>query len=490
MLAPYAVMLIGNTAEVARQAGELQSSSSAPRLPTFSATTLLKTIAEEPAKYAFWYFGLITNATPNPILAQFKSVTILGYLYALGKTVLNVRSFLRDESWARLLVFCFTIPAFMAIAVANKSHTYIINSLPAFALIAGVAVVEIARYLRTWLPQRVTARLRPVAVNSLFVGAAILYLGVAAHLYSSWLQQMRSGLLATYEETAADIVAAIPPGPLDLFENPVFLMPGKLPGVRQISTSEILSYLGIADQFSEAGTAKPREAANAGGDRFWLLRDGETFDISSALPRDSKAYKWRTIVADYLANSCQARSIAYTANYGRLDLYECSKAGRPRPAAAEPNIFFGGHRLRVEGNVLRAGPADIAAWSPYPPNVTQTAEQTEGGVRVRGVNGGGVWHTVKAADIGLKPGDFVRISVHVSGTSAGDLLSVQGDVQTKPQLLTTNAATPSWYSLASGNQQAIARLTGASITIYIYSGLSTAMLIEQVSIDRLAVVNN
>ena len=471
----YATALLIDRDDIARQIAD-----NSGRFPSLSLSPFLDRAAQEFGKYSYWYFGLITNATPNPILAVFKASALLGYVFVLGRTALQWPRLKRDAEWLRLVTLCLVVPLFMAIVVANKSHTYIINVLPAFALAAGVLLATAGALIGAGVI-RVADEGFERLINGLLLLAIIAgSAGFAGTFYNDWFRRMR-GALATYEETSRSILAALPKGPATVVVNPVFLLHDKRPDIRFVSSALLFQEMDIRK-------TPPTPAAFKAGWHLplFVLWDKDSFETSGALSLDGRA--WRQRAADHFARHCVVRSRIHTTNWDTLLLYECRRAGDGQPpAVGQLDIVAGGRVFRPVETAAEFGPAAIASWAPYRDG--QSVELAADGAHLEGSQGAGLWTTITAAELGLLPGDFVVFEIEVDGARSTDMLSLQGGIETRQHRLEDGSGGVSWHSLGGKPPgepvSVVGRISGPMFKLYVYSETKTSMTVKRLAIKRL-----
>ena len=381
----------------------------------------------------------------------------------------------------------------MAVVVVNKSHTYIINVLAPFTLAAGVTLAAIGSMIGTGVIQ-VMGRRFGRAINAIALVAIVAALaGSAASFYNDWFRRMRGGALATYEETTASILAALPKGPATVVVNPVFLLPDKRPDIRFVSAAHLLQEMDVPlASAMGVGALAPMPAAFKAGWNLplFVLWDKDTFGTSESL--SDRALAWRREAAGHFAQHCVVRSRIHTISWGGLLLYECKRAGQGRPPETPggSEVVLGRYRLRLGEAAAYFGPGAIASWRPY--KSEQTIEVDTDGLLLRGLRGAGLTTTFTHAELGLAPGDFVAIEIEVDGTRPTDMLSLQGGIQTRPDLFDSGQGGSSWHALGSRPADGlpvsiVGQITNTSPTFgaYLYSEAETSMTIKRVVLRRL-----
>jgi len=463
-----------------------QLSWNSSRLVRPSADAIINNILSELPKYKDWYFGLITDLTPNPIVIVFQWLTIGSYCFVLAYAAIFWRTIRADRNWLRLLAFVVVIPVVMAVVVVNKSHTYIINSLPAFAILCGVAVTEASWLAKVALQRWTEIRVPRSAAYAMLLVVVLATSAFAAATYEDWFRRMRTQL-ATYEQTTGDILALLPEAPTTVVANFAFLLPHLRTDIAFVSAGILVQEVGLPPP----KWLPPKWKVNRMADPdtpLYVLWDADTFGIDPALSRTSLAYVWRKVALDYIANYCSLVRRAFTINWGQLKLYRCARVGGEKPPPVEPELVFGGHRFRQATTLRQFGPLELSDWRAY--KADQQVDFESAWLRLRGKNGGGIYHDFKASELGLKPGDYIVFSIEVPDAPATVLTSVSGDIVTTLGQLDSNQPATGWHSLRTqlAGEKAIlviGRILGENFRVYIYSESPVDMRIVSFEISAL-----
>ena len=135
---PYAAIVLSHWTEVQRQVNAFVPE----RVPMYTIAGLLHQIRLEPARYRTWYFGLVTNGVPNPLLMLFQLMTAAGVLWLAWRALSR-----RGDADGAIHVLTLVIGSVVIFAalVNNKVPVYMPHLLIGFSLAAGFSVTESAR---------------------------------------------------------------------------------------------------------------------------------------------------------------------------------------------------------------------------------------------------------------------------------------------------------------------------------------------------------
>ena len=114
-VAPYAAIVFTQWAEVQRQVNTFASD----RVPMYNAAGILHQMALEPSRYRTWYFGLVTNSVPNPLLLLFQIATATGVFW-LAWRVVSRRPSAGANGDAHVLTLAIGAAVIFAALVNNK----------------------------------------------------------------------------------------------------------------------------------------------------------------------------------------------------------------------------------------------------------------------------------------------------------------------------------------------------------------------------------
>jgi len=397
------------------------------RVPGLSPAFVLHQMAREVERYRYWYFGLVTNSVPNPLLWVFKAATIIGTLALAVRSahvIKNVGAGLRagpaslDNVGAglragppirfadrkgplRLLILVVGSVLIFAAFINNKVPVYLPHLLIGFSLAAGFAVDEVARATRM-----------PVLVL-LFVaghGAA----GIA--YYEKWYSSVAKSELVPYESTEATLRALVPPGPKYIFASPQFWIP-----FHANTGTTFYSY--AAAQPIRAGLSV--ELAGVSDTRpTYLIVDEQQWlpELVGGVSQPTTA--WQHDWMQFIDGGCRLDAMALGTAHGTLALYRCelseSVVAGPEPPAVR--IVGGDSSYSIGDIVMSQSAVDLSGWTRYDdPRRTATAHPEvrleDHGLRISGTGWPGI---VKMFD--AEPGQPYLVRASTRNAGARDLL--------------------------------------------------------------------
>jgi 4-amino-4-deoxy-L-arabinose transferase-like glycosyltransferase len=409
---PYAAIVLAHWTEAQRQVNAFVPE----RVPMNTIAGVLHQVAAESARYRTWYFGLVTNDVPNPLLLLFQVMTAAGVLW------LGWRAFTRrGDAHGAIHVLTIVIGSVVVFAalVNNKVPVYMPHLLIGFSLAAGFSVTELAGIAAVWYAARRGGgnALRPFAVLVLLFIAG--YGAAATAYYEKWYSSARRSELVPYERTAATLRALVPPGPKTVYGSPHFWTP-----FHADRDTRYLSYL--------MGLIGPESMPD---DRpVYMLVDELQWlpDLTSRAPgRNVPRDRW----VELLKQKCVLDAMALGTAYGTIGLYRCD--GKRPPEAPTPRIIGDGIEYRI-GDRTTLGPAELQRRTSYDdprrqPGDSPSVSTTADGLRVAGTGWPGITTEYPAT-----PGEAYLVRVNASGTRVGDLLYL--GTWKKPQVLSLGGA--------------------------------------------------
>ena len=218
---PYLAMVLVRWHDVQEQIGNF----AADRVPGWRPSFVLHQITLEAERYRGWYFGLVTNTVPNPLLWAFQLATVVGVLALAVRVVAPAADDVDRRGPARLLILAAGGAFIFAAFINNKVPVYLPHLLIGFSLAAGFAVSEavnlVARIVAARSSAWTVARAAQVALW-LFI---LSYGGAGVAYYEKWYSSNRKGELVSYEATSATLRALVPAGPKYLYASPQFWTP-------------------------------------------------------------------------------------------------------------------------------------------------------------------------------------------------------------------------------------------------------------------------
>ena len=186
---PYILVVLFRWSDVQLQIANFAGD----RVPGWRVSFVLSQIAREVERYRDWYFGLITNAVPNPLLWAFQLAT------AAGLAALVFRA--KRAGALRVLVLAAGAAFIFAAFINNKVPVYLPHLLIGFSLAAGFAVSESARLVSP----------RSAATVAYVALATYALAGVA--YYEKWYSSVRKTELVPFEVTSTTLRTLVPAGP-------------------------------------------------------------------------------------------------------------------------------------------------------------------------------------------------------------------------------------------------------------------------------------
>ena len=436
------------------------------RVPGWRPSFVWQQILLERQRYANWYFGLVTNAVPNPLLWTFELMTAAG-LIALTWRAWSRRSSAADPNGpARLLILAAGAAFIFAGFINNKALVYIPHLLLGFSLAAGFAISE---------GSRLVPALAPAAP---LVLAAYGLAGVA--YYEKWYSSARKSELTSYEATSETLHLLVPPGAKYLYASPQFWTPFHADSGTAFYSYAAAQPLRSGDSVTLAGATADRPIFLVVDELQWLP---ELTTSATSSPGT-----WQQAWIDFIERQCALQGVAYGTAYGTLALYRCGLTEAPGPPP-RVRIVGGTEELAIGDVVLRQNAEDLARWDRYTdPRQTTAAgggvSPEEGGLRIHGAGWPGI-----VSMAALLPGERYLVSPRTTGTRDGDLLYL-GTWQ-QPQVRSLAGASSSgiparlvaqpWFP---GDRAFIA--TAAAVRILVYSEApSTDFSIRSLDIFRL-----
>jgi 4-amino-4-deoxy-L-arabinose transferase-like glycosyltransferase len=170
---PYLIVVATRWADVQVQIGNFAGD----RVPGWRPLFIWEQMTLEAGRYRNWYFGLVTNAVPNPLLWAFQGLTVIGVVALAVRVWLGAREPLPGRAArhadahgaARLLILSVGAALIFAGFINNKVAVYFPHLLIGFSLAAGFAVSEGARAVAALFAGQL--RLRAAAFAAAFLVA-------------------------------------------------------------------------------------------------------------------------------------------------------------------------------------------------------------------------------------------------------------------------------------------------------------------------------
>ena len=404
---PYLAIVVVRWAEVQRQIGNFAGD----RVPGWRPAFLLQQAMLEAQRYRNWYFGLVTNAVPNPLLWAFQAAVLAG-IVALALRVVSprplalspdIRRTRDDHGPARLLTLAVGGAVIFAALINNKVAVYMPHLLIGFSLAAGVAVSEAAV-----LARRLGPRAAALTVAIFFAG----YGTAATGYYEKWYSSAGKSELVPYESTDATLRTLVPPGPKYLFASPQFW-------TTFYSAPETTFYSYAAAQ--PVGSAERAVLNAVGNDRpIFLIVDELQWlpELSSAISQSTTA--WQRDWIAFIERHCALDGTALGTAHGTLALYRCALADKP---SGRSERFVGGNVAYELGvRALSQTTEDLASWPRYddPRRTPAGRPQVRPGPQGLEISGTGWPGIVKMFN--ATPGERYLVRAMTARTRDGDLL--------------------------------------------------------------------
>lgn len=379
------------------------------RVPAWQPSAILQHAAAEVGRYRGWYFGLVTNLVPNPLLWTFQLATAIGILLLIVRVVIGPRRSDADpKGAARLLILSVGAAVIFAGFINNKVPVYMPHLLIGFALAAGYAVSEVCRFLPA------LAWTGPAFV-ALYAIAGVAY-------YEKWYSSASKTELVPYESTEATLRVLAPKGPKHVYASPMFWTPfhdesgtafHSYAEAQPVDRDGVISLSGVGDD-------KP--IVLLVDELQWLaeltfppgLVDLSTIDMSQT------STSWQRDWVHFIDTKCALGAVAYGTAHGTIAEFECGLREMPRPGVVR--IVGGNVEYRPGKLVLAQEASQLAGWAKYDdprrtPRAQPSVALTSGSVRISGTGWPGI---VKMFD--ATPGEAYLVQTKTSMTRSGDLL--------------------------------------------------------------------
>jgi len=461
---PYLAVVLVRWADVQVQIGNF----AADRVPGLRPAFVVEQVLREAERYRGWYFGLVTNTVPNPLLLTFQAAIVAGVAALVWRSWRpRVGEAVADPAGpVRLLILAVGAAVVFAAFVNNKVPVYLPHLMIGFSLAAGFAVSEVASLV-------------PAKRRSAFTVIFVLAYGAAGvAYYEKWYSTVRKGELVPYEETDATLRALVPGGPKYVFASPQFWTT-----FHAEPATTFYSYTAGQPASDASSTTVPGVA----DDRPIVLVVDEYQWLSELTGVSSSSTEWQRSWIAFIEQHCVLDGVALGTAHGTMAAYRCALG--MAPAGGPPRLIGGATEYRIGDVVMEQGAADLAQWPRYEdprrtasqhPDVRLTAE----GVRVSGTGWPGIVRMMPAT-----PGERYVVTATTHGTRDGDLLYL-GTWQ-QPQLLSLSGASssgipgplvaPRWFPQARAF-----RATAMAVRVLVYSEApQTDFVISSLQIRRL-----
>lgn len=464
-LGPYLAVVAMRWKDVQVQIGNFAGD----RVPRVNPAFVLQQMARELERYRYWYFGLVTNLVPNPLLLVFQAATLVGVIALVVRSVsVGRRTFVDRRGPTRLLILVAGCVLIFAGFINNKVPVYLPHILVGFALASGFAVSEAVGRLGA-------SRLAAAAFLLFFVGYGTA--GVA--YYEKWYASAGKSELVPYESTEATLLALVPPGPKYVFASPQFWTPFHTqPG------TTFYSYAAAQPVVS------PSSAALAGADDerpIYLVVDEVQWLPELTVGVSAPTTAWQQGWIQFIERNCHLDSYALGTAHGTLALYRCALTYWPDVIGGR--LVGGSTDYSIGDRVLSQTAADLARWTRYDDPRRTAAARPEvrlapDGLRISGTGWPGI---VKMVD--AEPGARYLVRVNARNTRDGDLLYLGTWQQRQVQSLA--GASSSGILVPVGRESWFPRdrafiATAPQVRVVVYSEApATDFLISSLDVYRL-----
>jgi 4-amino-4-deoxy-L-arabinose transferase-like glycosyltransferase len=455
---PYVAVVLMRWAEVKTQIGNFAGD----RVPGWRPAFLLQQMFLEAQRYRDWYFGLVTNAVPNPLLWAFQAAVPLGIVVLVWQMVRTRRAAVsgppeaeaNDEHGpARLLVLAVGGAFIFAAFINNKVAVYMPHLLIGFSLAGGAAVSEAAVWARRFGPRSAALTV------ALFIAG---YGTAAAAYYEKWYASAGKSELVPYESTEATLRALVPAGRKYLFASPQFWT-----SFQADPETRFYSYA-AAQPISSAGRTV---LSTVSADRpIFLIVDELQWLPELGSPISQSTTAWQQDWIAFIEHHCALDGTALGTAHGTLALYRCALADKP---PGRPERLVGGNvAYELGARVWTQTAEELASWPRYQDPRQTPAGRPEVrlgslGLRISGSGWPGIVTTFKAT-----PGERYLVRTATTNTRDGDLLYL--GTWERPEVLSLGGASSagivaqlikqSWFP----HDRAFAA-TSSSVRITVYS---------------------
>ena len=395
---PYLAVVLMRWHDVQVQIGNFAGD----RVPAWRPSVVWQQALLEIGRYRGWYFGLVTNTVPNPLLWVFKLATVVGILLLLVRVVIGPKRTVADPKGARrLFILSVGAAAIFACFINNKVPVYMPHLLIGFALAGGFAVSEITQFLPAF------GYVGPLLVT-LYAIAGVAY-------YEKWYSSAGKSELVRYEDTAATLRALVPPSPQGgryIYASPQFWIP-----FHDEAGTSFFSYA-EAQPISRGGRVA---LSGASDDKPIVLLVDELQwlpELTTGVSQPTSSWQRDWVV--FIEQRCVLDAVALGTAHGTIAAFQCGL--RAAPAARPARLIGGATELQVGAPVLSQSADDLMRWTKYDdprrtPNAAPAVALTADGVRISGTGWPGI---VKMFD--ATPGERYLVRAQTAMTDEGDLL--------------------------------------------------------------------
>jgi 4-amino-4-deoxy-L-arabinose transferase-like glycosyltransferase len=405
---PYLATMMTRWREVQVQIGNF----AADRVPSWRPAFVLHQMTQEIQRYRGWYFGLVTNTVPNPLLWAFQLAIIIGIIALIVRARAgNARPMADPRGAVRLLVLAAGSALIFAGFINNKVPVYMPHLLVGFSLAAGFALSEAVNLAHQALSKRGTRlnvdRVMRVAVLCFIVG----YGGAGVAYYEKWYSSVRKTELVPYEATAATLETLVPPGPKYLYASPQFWPP-----FHAEAGTTFYSY--AAAQPVDSGSTIALAGVNDDRPIFLLVDEFQWLPELTGM--SSSTLGWQRDWITFIERRCALDGAAFGTAHGTIALYRCALDAAP--LGRTPRIVGGTTEYRISESVMTQTAANLAEWPRYEDPRRTAASRPEVGKIANGLRIGGTGWPGIVTTFAASAGDCYLVRTDTQRTRDGDLL--------------------------------------------------------------------
>ena len=393
---PYLAVVLMRWNDVRVQIGNFAGD----RVPAWQPSVVLHQAALEIGRYRGWYFGLVTNLVPNPLLWMFQIAAVTGILLLVARVMIGPKHSAGDRKGAaRLLILSAGAALIFACFINNKVPVYMPHLLVGFALAGGFAVSEITQFLPAF------SYVGPLLV-ALYAAAGVGY-------YEKWYSSASKTELVRYEDTEATLRTLVPQGAKYIYASPQFWTPFHAEaGTSFFSYAEAQPIARGGGVVALSGASDDKPVVLLVDEMQWLP------ELTTGISQPTSS--WQRDWAAFIEQRCVLDAVAFGTAHGTIAEFQCGL--RSAPPARPTRIVGGAAEFQVAGLLLSQSAGELASWTKYDdPRRTSSAQPsvalTPDGVRISGTGWPGI---VKMLD--ATPGERYLVRAQTSMTRNGDLL--------------------------------------------------------------------
>jgi 4-amino-4-deoxy-L-arabinose transferase-like glycosyltransferase len=392
---PYLAVVLARWADVQVQINNFAGN----RVPPWRPSEILRQAALEIQRYRGWYFGLVTNTVPNPLLWAFQAAVVVGLVVLLLRSLARARADEVDPHGARrLLILVLGSVVIFAGFITNQAPVYMPHLTIGFALAAGLAVSEIGRLLP-----------RPALVVPVLLAAYGLA-GVA--YYEKWYASNKKSELTRYEDTEATLRALVPAGAKYIYASPQFWIPFHSEMNTTFFSYAAAQPIDRGGDVTLAGADEGRAIVAVVDEAQWLP------ELTAGVSQPTTS--WRQDWIRFIEQRCTLDAVALGTAHGTLAAFRCGLKATPKPARVR--LIGASREFEIGDQVLAQSAADLAGWTRWDDPRRSAAQHPEvalsrDGLRISGTGWPGIMKMVDTS-----PGERYLVRTCTSNTRDGDLL--------------------------------------------------------------------